>query len=313
MAINNQQSTISNSDAPESSIINFGAFTLIELLVVVAIIAVLISILVPSLQEAREQASRITCASNIRQIHLGEVLYATDHNGRVTNGWVGGHPSTVRGNRLVYDGVTYDINLGPLYPYYLDNAKAFFCPGLLTGQGAVNFWYGGSADNALGTQNAPPVVGVNGYAYYGYPIKPTWEDYSGGYSIAWLGVHAAYPMERAVYKMDKWWSRVPGAAWGESLPAGFSTKDISRTVLANCMAYDGAGPEDNGTWGGTCPEATTNNMYHWSGHYPQPWGLIGMNVLMLDGRVVWVDREDLTFRTGSDGWWRPSFDAYYRF
>jgi len=57
-------------------------FTLIELLVVVAIIAVLISILVPSLKAAREQAKAIVCQSNLRQIGVGIGMYLfSDSNG----------------------------------------------------------------------------------------------------------------------------------------------------------------------------------------------------------------------------------------
>ena len=53
------------------------AFTLIELLVVVAIIALLVAILVPTLEGARRSAKVILCASNIRQYGLGLALYAT--------------------------------------------------------------------------------------------------------------------------------------------------------------------------------------------------------------------------------------------
>lgn len=55
------------------------AFTLIELLVVVAIVALLIGILLPSLGMARETARRVVCASNQRQIVLAATLYAMDH------------------------------------------------------------------------------------------------------------------------------------------------------------------------------------------------------------------------------------------
>ena len=57
-------------------------FTLIELLVVVAIIALLVSILVPSLQKARRTAKVVVCSSNIHQYAVGLAVYATAHSGK---------------------------------------------------------------------------------------------------------------------------------------------------------------------------------------------------------------------------------------
>lgn len=54
-------------------------FTLIEVLVVVAIIALLVSILIPALARARDQAHRAACGSNLHQIGLALMNYAHDH------------------------------------------------------------------------------------------------------------------------------------------------------------------------------------------------------------------------------------------
>jgi prepilin-type N-terminal cleavage/methylation domain-containing protein/prepilin-type processing-associated H-X9-DG protein len=83
-----------------------GGFTLIELLVVVAIIALLISILLPSLNRAREQTRSLVCMSNLRSLAQAVITYDTE-NGRLPRA----HPAVYRNasrDALIADGFSAD-------------------------------------------------------------------------------------------------------------------------------------------------------------------------------------------------------------
>jgi len=104
-------------------------FTLIELLVVVAIIALLMAILIPALQSAREHGKRAVCLSNLRQLTLAWIIYADENEGKICTAWVGRPDSWVRmaGRNASEARQIEAMETGVLFPY-VKNLKLYKCP-----------------------------------------------------------------------------------------------------------------------------------------------------------------------------------------
>lgn len=115
------------------------AFTLVELLVVVAIIALLIAVLLPSLSHARETAKFTVCGTNLRQIGLAIVIYADENRGFIPRGPDPADPFDIGSNIVTTNQLWFGSDfgsphagsltgLGVLLKAVSPDPDVFFCP-----------------------------------------------------------------------------------------------------------------------------------------------------------------------------------------
>jgi len=108
------------------------AFTLIELLVVTAVIAVLMAILLPALQRAKNQARGIFCLNNTKTLAMAWLMYKDDHDAKLVGGltgknqWVDNPENDTSVDPL--ERKKEAVRRGRLYRYMGDNVNAYHCP-----------------------------------------------------------------------------------------------------------------------------------------------------------------------------------------
>ena len=182
-------------------------FTLIELLVVIAIISLLVSILLPSLNQAKELARRAACVASARGIVIGVTVYTTDHDGLFPSL----HPHY---NAYLYDGrVNPDYNWRDVLGKYIDNGELFHCPGYdFTWHNGLRFDHAytpGGADNPVAWPNSGDVLSRTTYtlgwfqgnlfdAKFFYADEQVWGHPNDGHSVPTNVDDVARPTEMAL-------------------------------------------------------------------------------------------------------------------
>ena len=177
------------------------AFTLIELLVVISIIAVLLSILMPSLKKAKDKVRSVICQSNLKQWALPFAMYAEDNNGKFMRGWMDNEDGTwgtgkqwMNCLRPYYSGVG-DFRLCPKTP----KPKEDWVMG-----GTFKAWanLSGVADNAT-MKGEYGSYGMNDWAHNPPQNLPLWFS---DYSDYWFGPYSVPKPDNVPLFYDAIWT-----------------------------------------------------------------------------------------------------------
>lgn len=138
------------------------AFTLVELLVVIAIIGILVALLLPAVQAAREAARRMQCGNNLKQIGLAVHNYHDSYK-TFPSGWIySGGPGNVA-NQETYCWGTFILPFLEQQPLYdrLYPTRAFMYQSLVQGPAQVQSDIQQAAENRLKTYVCPSDAGAS--------------------------------------------------------------------------------------------------------------------------------------------------------
>ncbi len=197
-------------------------FTLIELLVVIAIIAVLMAILMPSLNRAREQGKRSSCLSNLRQLTLAWIMYADENDDKLVCGDTGEYTGMYGSVALLFNKSHYNekpwvlkdwetnmtvdqrksaVTRGALYPYCKE-LRLYRCPTVRIQERVVRTY---SCVDSMNCKNWDDMGGVMLKRRVEIP-NPTYRFVfldDGGAGLAHMGGWTVY------VRQERWWDPPP--------------------------------------------------------------------------------------------------------